>query len=178
MSKDKKKHYLMGGTSITDEQRKTNAQAHEGRTEEFKKHLEVQSDKKKDQAPVDIPTLIKTFPWRANEDRVVIFPDPVDMQLPSGLFIPDSVKEKPQMGTVICVGEAVAANVKILEHLIALRGEIDASYNDEEQEPVFTNKPGDRVLFGKYSGVEIVINEVPVLVMRAADIIATLKDEN
>ena len=65
----------------------------------------------------------------------------------SGIFIPDTAKEKPQKGKVLAVGT----------------GKID--------EPM-TVKVGDTVLYGKYSGTEINVDGTDVLIMRESDIFA------
>ena len=63
-------------------------------------------------------------------DRVVIEPAPAEEKTASGIYIPDTAKEKPQSGKVVAVGN----------------GKVD--------EPL-TVKVGDQVLYGKYAGTEI-----------------------
>jgi chaperonin GroES len=72
----------------------------------------------------------------------------------SGLFIPDSAKEKPQEGEVIAVGHG-----KRLEDgtLVAL-----------------DVKAGDRILFGKYSGNEIKLDAIEYIIMREDDVLGVL----
>ena len=60
-------------------------------------------------------------------DRVVILPAPAEEKTASGIFIPDTAKEKPQRGTVVAVGDG------------------------KKEEPI-TVKVGDEVLYGKYAG--------------------------
>ena len=67
----------------------------------------------------------------------------------SGLYIPDTAKEKPQTGTVIAVG------------------------NGKKDEPL-TVKVGDTVLYGKYSGTELSVDGNDYLIMRESDIFAIL----
>lgn len=78
-------------------------------------------------------------------DRVLIEPAPAEVKTASGIFIPDTAKEKPLQGTVIAAGN----------------GKVD--------EPM-TVKVGDTVLFGQYSGAEIKIDGNNYLIMREADI--------
>ena len=78
-------------------------------------------------------------------DRVLIEPAPAEVKTASGIFIPDTAKEKPLQGTVI------------------------ASGNGKVDEPM-TVKVGDTVLFGQYSGTEIKIDGKNYLIMREADI--------
>jgi len=67
----------------------------------------------------------------------------------SGLYIPDTAKEKPQKGVVIAVG------------------------NGKKDEPL-TVKVGDTVLYGKYSGTELSVDGNDYLIMRESDIFAIL----
>jgi chaperonin GroES len=71
------------------------------------------------------------------------------------IIIPDTAKEKPQEGEVIAVG-----NGKVLDDGTRVALEV---------------KAGDRVLFGKYSGTEVKIDEQDYLIMREDDILAILK---
>ncbi len=80
-------------------------------------------------------------------DRVLIKPLEAETTTASGLIIPDSAKEKQQKGTVIAVGNGT---------------------KDEKM----TVKVGDTVLFGKYAGTELVLEDVEYLIMREADILA------
>jgi chaperonin GroES len=72
-----------------------------------------------------------------------------------GLFIPDAAKEKPQEGEVMAVGRG-----KVLE-------------NGTRVEPDV--KVGDRVLFGKYSGSEVTLDNKTFLVMREDDILGVVE---
>jgi len=74
----------------------------------------------------------------------------------SGLFIPDSAKEKPQEGEVVAVG-----NGKINEKTGA-RTPLDV-------------KAGDRILFGKYSGSDIKIDGNEYLIMREDEVLGVLE---
>lgn len=67
----------------------------------------------------------------------------------SGIIIPDTAKEKPQQGTVVAVGDGTS------------------------DKPV-TVKVGDKVLYGKYSGTEIVIEGNEYLIMRNSDIFGSI----
>jgi chaperonin GroES len=82
-------------------------------------------------------------------DRVLVQPAEAEVKTASGLYIPDSAKEKPQKGTVVAVGN----------------GKID--------EPM-TVKVGDTVLYGKYSGTELSVEGSEYLIMRESDIFAIL----
>ena len=71
------------------------------------------------------------------------------------IIIPDSAKEKPQEGEVVAVG-----NGKVLE---------DGGKQDLEV------KAGDRILFGKYAGTEVKIEDQDYIIMREDDILAIIK---
>ena len=82
-------------------------------------------------------------------DRVVIEALEAETKTASGLYIPDSAKEKPQQGTVVAVG------------------------NGTKDEPM-TVKVGDTVLYGKYAGTELKLDGSDYLIMRESDIFAIL----
>ena len=82
-------------------------------------------------------------------DRILIEPQAAETKTASGLYIPDSAKEKPQKGTVLAVGP----------------GKVD--------EPT-TVKVGDVVLYGKYSGTELNVEGKDLLIMRESDILAII----
>jgi chaperonin GroES len=80
-------------------------------------------------------------------DRVLVQPEAAEETTASGIIIPDTAKEKPQKGTVVAVG------------------------NGKKDEPL-TVKAGDTVLYGKYSGTEITVDDIEYLIMRESDIFA------
>lgn len=82
-------------------------------------------------------------------DRVLIEPTEAEAKTSGGIFIPDSAQEKPQKGKVIAVGPGT---------------------KDVKMEV----KVGDIVLYGKYSGTEINVDNKDYLIMRQSDIIAIL----
>ena len=86
---------------------------------------------------------------RPLSDRVVIEPAAAEEKTASGLFIPDTAKEKPQRGTVMAVGPG------------------------KKDEPT-TVQIGDTVLYGKYSGTEINVSGKDYLIMRESDILAVI----
>ena len=88
-------------------------------------------------------------------DRVVVKAEEAEEKTSSGLYIPDSAKEKPQRGTVISVGPGRVENGT----------KIDMSV-----------KEGDTVLYGKYSGSEITLDGDEYLIMRESDILGIVKE--
>jgi len=88
-------------------------------------------------------------------DRVVVRPQPAEEKTASGLFIPDTAKEKPQRGTVLAVGPGKVENGTKVD---------------------MTVSTGDVVLYGKYSGTEIAMDNEDVLIMRESDILGIVND--
>ena len=85
-------------------------------------------------------------------DRVVVMPEEVDEKTASGIILPDTAKEKPQMGKIVAAGPGkISDNGNIVKMM---------------------HKSGDKVLYGKYSGTEITLNDDEVLIMRESDILA------
>ena len=83
-------------------------------------------------------------------DRVVVKPQPAEEKTASGLFIPDTAKEKPQKGTIVAVGPGRVENGNKID---------------------MTVQEGDTVLYGKYSGTEIQLDNDDLLIMRESDIL-------
>ena len=92
---------------------------------------------------------------RPLHDRVVVRRLDEERTTSGGIVLPDSATEKPMEGEVISVG-----NGKITES-----GDV---------RPLDV-KPGDKVLFGKYSGTEVKIGDDEVLVMREEDIMGVVE---
>lgn len=92
---------------------------------------------------------------RPLQDRLIV--ERIDSQekTSSGIYIPDTAKEKPQQGKVIAVGKG-----KVKE--------------DGTVQPLDL-KPGDTILFGKYSGTEIKIDGDEYLIMREDDVLGVLE---
>ena len=82
-------------------------------------------------------------------DRVVIEPKEAETKTASGLYIPDTAKEKPQQGTVVAVGPG------------------------KKDEPMEL-KVGDAVLYGKYAGTEVTVGENKYLIVKQSDILAII----
>ena len=82
-------------------------------------------------------------------DRVLIEPQEAQTKTASGIFIPDTAKEKPQQGKVVAAGPG------------------------KKDEPMEV-KPGDVVLYGKYAGTEVTVEEKKYLIVKQSDILAIL----
>ena len=90
------------------------------------------------------------------QDRLVVKRIEEEEKTKGGIIIPDSAKEKPQEGRVVAVGDG-----KTLE---------------SGPKAPLTVKPGDKILFGKYSGSEIKIDGEEHLIMREDDVLAIVQD--
>ena len=88
-------------------------------------------------------------------DRVVVKAEPAEETTASGLFIPDTAKEKPQRGEVVSVGPGRFENGTKID---------------------MTVSAGDTVLYGKYSGTEVTIDDEDLLIMRESDILGVITD--
>ncbi len=86
-------------------------------------------------------------------DRVVVRAMEETEQMRGGLFIPDTAKEKPMQGEVLAVGPG--------------------RYEKDKRVPMEL-KVGDKVLYGKYSGTEVTIDNEPLLILREADVLAVV----
>lgn len=86
-------------------------------------------------------------------DRVVVKPAEAESQRASGLYVAETAKEKPQKGTVVAVGPG--------------------KWEDGKQQPM-TVQVGDQVLFAKYAGTEIKLNDEDVLILSEKDILAKI----
>ena len=89
---------------------------------------------------------------RPLDDRVVVEAVEAEEKTKGGIVLPDTAKEKPQIGKVIAVGEG-----KLL---------------DSGKRAPLSVKKGDKVLYGKYSGTEVAVSSKEYLIMRESDILA------
>jgi len=92
---------------------------------------------------------------RPLQDRVIVRRIEEGEQVRGGIIIPDSAKEKPQEGEVVAAGEG--------------------KYKEDGTRQPLDVKPGDRVLFGKYSGSEIKIDGEELLIMREDEILGVIE---
>ncbi len=82
-------------------------------------------------------------------DRVLVEPKEAETQTASGLFIPDTAKEKPLQGTVVAVGSGTS-------------------------EVTMEVKEGDTVLYGKYGGQEVSFDGKDYLILKQSEIFAVI----
>jgi chaperonin GroES len=94
--------------------------------------------------------------FRPLHDRVVVRRIDAEAKTAGGILIPDTVQEKPQQGEVVAVG---------------------AGGRDDSGKLIpIEVKAGDRVLFGKWSGSEVKIDNVEYLIMKEGDVMGVLVD--
>ena len=96
----------------------------------------------------------KKFMIKPLGDRVVIEVAEVELKTKSGIIMPETSKEKPQKGKVIAVGTG-----KLL---------------DNGNRAVSEVKVGDEIIFNKYAGSEVKVDEKEYLIIRESDILAVL----
>ena len=90
-------------------------------------------------------------------DRVLLKRVEVEEKTPAGIIIPDTAKEKPVEGEVLAIGP----------------GAVD----DSGKVRPLQVKVGDRVLFGKWSGTEVIIEGEDRLIMKESDILGVIKGQ-
>ncbi len=87
-------------------------------------------------------------------DRVVIRPLEREEKTASGIFLPDNAKEKPQEGEIVAAGPGRF---------------------EDAQRVALDVKVGDKVIFSKYAGTEIKVNDEELLILRESDILAIIE---
>ncbi|MFY8030436.1 MAG: co-chaperone GroES [Devosia sp.] len=93
--------------------------------------------------------------FRPLHDRIVVKRIDAEQKSAGGIIIPDTAKEKPQEGEVIAVGPGARNE----------RGELIA----------IDLKPGDRILFGKWSGTEVKLDGQELLIMKESDVMGVIE---
>lgn len=93
---------------------------------------------------------------RPTGDRVIIKPSAREETTKSGIVLPDTIKEKPQEGTVLAVGPG--------------------RYLDNGQREAVELEVGQKVLYARYAGTEFKLDGEDVLIVSAKDILAVVED--
>jgi chaperonin GroES len=93
---------------------------------------------------------------RPLEDRVIVTQAKAEEQTKSGLFIPDSAQEKPQRGTVVAVGPG--------------------KMNEAGKRVAVDLKVGDTVIYGKYGGTDIKLDDQEYKILESRDVYAVVED--
>ena len=89
-------------------------------------------------------------------DRVVVLPLEETEEMKGGLYIPDTAKEKPQQGEIVAAGPG--------------------RFEKGARVPMDL-EVGQRVLYGKYSGVEVTLDDEQYLIIKEADVLAILSND-
>jgi len=92
---------------------------------------------------------------RPLHDRIVVRRKEAAERTASGLYIPDTAKEKPQQAEVVAVG--------------------DGKYDNDGKRIKLDVKKGDTILIGKYSGTEIKIDDVEYTILREDEVLAVVE---
>ena len=93
--------------------------------------------------------------FRPLHDRVLVRRVTAEEKTAGGIIIPDTAKEKPQEGEVAAVGSG--------------------TLNDKGELRPLDVKPGDRILFGKWSGTEVKLGGEELLIMKESDVMGILE---
>ena len=88
-------------------------------------------------------------------DRVVVKPLPREEMTKSGIYLPDTAKERPQEGTIVAVGPG--------------------RQTDEGKVVAMTLKVGDKVLYAKYAGTEYKQDDLELLICTEKDVLAIIE---
>ena len=91
---------------------------------------------------------------RPLQDRVIVLRIAEEEKTKGGIIIPDTAKEKPQEGKVVAVGKGKVADDGTLIKLDV--------------------KKGDKILFGKYSGTDIRVDDEEMLILREDEVLAVI----
>jgi chaperonin GroES len=89
-------------------------------------------------------------------DRILVEPIEKEETIAGGLLLPETAKEKPQMGIALAVGEG--------------------RRDDDGKRIAMDVQKGDKVLFAKYAGTEIKMDGKKLLIMKESDILGVLED--
>ena len=94
------------------------------------------------------------FVFRPLHDRVAIRRLDAEEKTAGGIIIPDTAQEKPQQGEVVAVGDGLRSETGDIMPLEV--------------------KPGDKILFGKYSGTEVTIDGEDLVIVQESDIMGVI----
>ena len=108
-------------------------------------------------APTLAPGKTRTMNFRPLHDRVLVRRVTAEEKTAGGIIIPDTAKEKPQEGEVVSVGPG--------------------TLNDKGELRALDVNAGDRILFGKWSGTEVKLDNEELLIMKESDIMGILEGQ-
>jgi len=96
-----------------------------------------------------------TMELRPLDDRVVIRPSEAQAKTAGGIFLPDTAKEKPQIGKILWAGPG--------------------KVNDDGKRVPMSVKPNDEVIYGKYTGNEIEMDGRKYVIVRESDLLGIIE---
>lgn len=142
------KHYLMPGEALTDEEREKVKQL--SKQEQIDK-AEFLSKKHQESTEKKNAVDFMTDKFEPYEDRILVYPDPVETVTKGGIYKPDELinKEKPKIGTVVAFGPGKGFALPLIK--------------------------GQKIAYGSYAGTDFTIDEVKYLIMRFADCFGEVK---
>ena len=88
------------------------------------------------------------------DDRVIIRPTEAEERTDSGIYLPDSARDKPQTGTVTA--------------------DLPGKLNDDDERTPLAVSVGDTIVYGKYGGTEIEVDGETVVILREGELLAKL----
>ena len=88
-------------------------------------------------------------------DRLVVKPSEQEEQTASGIFLPETAKEKPQQGTVVAVGPGIR--------------------KDDGERVALDVAEGDKVLYARYAGTTIKVDGEEILILKESDVLAIVE---
>lgn len=112
--------------------------------------MKQKKDNKDNGAVKEVIDLFKVAPTR---DRIIVRPDPAESVSAGGIIIPDTAKEKPNIGTVVNSTKGHYEGSQYIEHEVAT---------------------GDKVIYGKWAGSAIGVDGEEYLIMRQDDVLAII----
>jgi len=89
------------------------------------------------------------------DDRVIVLPDEPEDKTASGIYLPEGAKEKPMQGTIVAVGP----------------GKI----TDAGERATPAVKQGDKVIYGKYAGTEVDVDDQTLMIMRESELLGVIE---
>jgi len=92
---------------------------------------------------------------RPLDDRIVVLPDEAEEKTATGIYLPEGAKEKPQTGKVVAAGPG--------------------KLNDDGTRSELAVKVGDTVLFGKYGGTEVEIDDTEYKILRESELLGVVE---
>lgn len=88
-------------------------------------------------------------------DRVVVDPTTKGNETPSGIVLPETLQERPQIGVIVAIGDGTSFDGNKMEMKV---------------------KVGDRVVYNKYVGTELKVDGKTLIILRQIDLIGVLND--